>query len=243
VTRILDVDLDFFVHGVEHFVDLDDLTRLDDGEYEAWSLDEASAFLTDQCGVAEPLPGWAIERHGEAFDVWRRALTEGSIKSPLSITHVDAHADLGLGEPVHVEIMSELMFLPVEVRAAQASRVTDGSYLAFACAAGWISDLTYVFNDEGGEDLHPYHMKDWDPRAPALQFKAVQREDLLSLVGKPPEERPVARVDSEIPFRHMNWREFRAEVPFDAIVICRSPNFTPPSADRIYEMVRDRYLR
>lgn len=207
------------------------------------SLEDASAFLKYQCGLTEPLPGWAIERHGEAFELWRQALTSGTIKGPLSVTHIDAHADLGLGEPVHLEIMGELMFLPVEHRAAQATRVTDGSYLAFACASGWISDLTYVHNDDGGEDLHPYHMKDWDPQATALQLKAVKREHLLGVTATEPDERPVVRMDPEIPFHHMNWREFRAQSPFDAMVICRSPNFTPASADSIYDMICSRYLR
>ncbi len=65
--RILDVDLDFFVDAVAHFRDLNDLSRLSDEEYSAWPVEDAAAFLSDQCGLSGPLPGWAIERHGEAF--------------------------------------------------------------------------------------------------------------------------------------------------------------------------------
>lgn len=243
VTRILDIDLDFFVRPTAHFVNLDDLTRLDDHDYRVWSPEAAIAFLVDRCRLTEPLPGWAVERHGEAFDLWGRAIAQGAISAPFSLTHVDAHADLGLGEAVHVEIMTELMFMPVEARAARATRVTDGSYLAFACAAGWVSDLTYVHSDDGGDDLMPYHMKDWNANATALQFKAVDPERLSFVTYRSPEERRVEQVDPEIPFAHMNWRDFRAEVPFDAIVICRSPNFTPASADDVYKAICDRFLQ
>jgi hypothetical protein len=243
VMRILDVDLDFFVHPVAHFRNLDDLSRLSDDEYDVWPLDEASAFLADQCGLSGRLPGWAIERHGEAFRHWHEAIASGRLKAPFSVVHVDAHADLGLGEPVHEEIMGELLFMPVDQRAKAASRVTDGSYLAYACAAGWFADLTYVHSTEKCQDLHPYHMKNWDVEESSLQLKAVQRSNLNGMTGKPRGQRPVEHLDPEIPFRRQFWRGFQAEDAFDAIVICRSPNFTPPAADHLYDMICDRYVK
>lgn len=241
VDRILDVDLDFFVRGVAHWRSLDDLSRLSDDEYDVWSLEEVSAFLRDQCGLGAPLPGWAIERHSEAFGEWQQAMADGSLDPPFSITHVDAHADLGLGEPVHLEIMSELMFMPVDQSAEAARRVTDGSYLAYACAAGWVADLTYVHNTDTCEDLHPHHMKNWDRYAAALQLKAVRRSHLVSATK--PEQWPVEHLDPEIPFRHLHWRDFQADRPFDAMVICRSPNFTPPAADQIYDLICQDYIK
>src|SRR5690606_26652283 len=105
VHRILDVDLDFFVQPVANFRNLDDLSRLSDDEYDVWPLDDVSAFLTERCGLSGPLPGWAIERHGDAFRLWQQAVKAGSIETPFSVTHVDAHADLGLGESNYMEIM------------------------------------------------------------------------------------------------------------------------------------------
>lgn len=243
MNRILDVDLDFFVQPVAHFRNLDDLSRLSDDEYDVWSLDEVSAFLTEQCGLRAPLPGWAIERHGEAFQLWEQAVNAGSIEAPFSVTHVDAHADLGLGESNYVEIMSELMFMPVEQRAEAAERVTDGSYLAYACAAGWVADLTYVHNTEKCKDINHYHMKNWDPEEEALQLKAIKQAQLSGVIWTPPEERPVEHLGPEIPFQRMYWRDFQANGLFDAMVICRSPNFTPPAADQIYDMICDEYVK
>jgi len=96
-------------------------------DYPVWTVDQAAAFLLDQCGLEGPLPGLAVERHGEAFGRWGAALSNGKIDAPLTVTHVDAHADLGLGESVHMEIMGELLFEPMAHRAQSATRITDGS--------------------------------------------------------------------------------------------------------------------
>lgn len=47
--RVLDLDLDFFVHGVAHFRDFH-ARRLDAHEFPAWDVDEALAFLRERCG-------------------------------------------------------------------------------------------------------------------------------------------------------------------------------------------------
>ncbi len=243
MTRVLDIDLDFFVRGVRHFVDLDDLTRPDPAEYAVWSIDEALQFLQTRCGLSRPLPGWAIERHGEAFRIWGNGLAAGTLRGPLSVTHVDAHADLGLGEAAHVEIMTKLMHMSPGSRAEHATRVSDGSYLAYACACEWVSDLTYVHSDEGGRDLHTFHLKGWHPSADALQFKALTASQLDNVTRLERPERPATHLGPEIPFRHMNWRSYTADEPFDVIVVCRSPNFTPITADPLYDRICSRFLR
>jgi len=50
VQSILDLDLDFFVHGAIHMPPDEDGWRPDGAEYPAWTLDETVSFLEDQCG-------------------------------------------------------------------------------------------------------------------------------------------------------------------------------------------------
>lgn len=64
--RVLDVDLDFFLDGVATMVS-DDGPRLSDDDYRVCSIEEAPAFLRDQCLLSGRLPGWVIEHHDEAF--------------------------------------------------------------------------------------------------------------------------------------------------------------------------------
>lgn len=73
-------------------------------------------FLEHQCGLAAKLPGFAVEHHGELFDRWRDAIQIGVLRPPLAVTHVDAHADLGLGDAGYIYLLTTLVHLPLEER-------------------------------------------------------------------------------------------------------------------------------
>jgi hypothetical protein len=62
VTRILDLDLDFFLRGVEHWRAAGS-GRLDACDYPPWSNQDAVAFLRDRCKLVDPLPGFVVENH------------------------------------------------------------------------------------------------------------------------------------------------------------------------------------
>jgi len=51
--------------------------------------------------------------HDEAFFTWRPWLEDGSLVAPFAVVHVDAHADMGLGDAGYVSLMSELLASPV----------------------------------------------------------------------------------------------------------------------------------
>jgi hypothetical protein len=70
----------------------------DPTEHPVWLTDEALAFLTERSGLRRALPGFVTENHGELFPRWRSAIAEQLLVPPFHVTHVDAHADLGLGD-------------------------------------------------------------------------------------------------------------------------------------------------
>lgn len=113
--RVLDLDLDFFLYGAAHGVDSAD-SRLDPEEYPPWPLDHAIDFLVEQCLLTERRPGFVVEHHNEIFYRWGEALERGQMTAPLEVVHVDAHADLGVGDTAYAYVMSELAFEPVEDR-------------------------------------------------------------------------------------------------------------------------------
>lgn len=245
--RVLDLDLDLFVHGVEHFRSSDD-DRLDPDDYRPWSVDEAIAFLTENCGLRARLPGAVVEHHGELFGKWRAAIAGGHLRAPFEVTHADAHADLGLGDAGYMYLMSELLYSPPEERLhpnggtlGREYGLEDGNYLIFALACRWLARLTYVMNDETPRDIMPLVMQGFDPDASSLQLAAVPVDDLRALVPRVDQLVPDF-VEPAVPFQKMRWQEFHAEHPFDAVCLARSPGFTPEGCDAIFDEIRARFI-
>lgn len=240
--RLLDLDLDFFVNGVAHWRGRDD-DRLDAEAYPPWSIDEAMAFLRDQCGLSRRLPGVTVEHHGDLFFRWRDAIEAELLIPPFSITHVDAHADLGLGDAGYKYLMTDVLFRDVEDRADPEPgphKMSDGNFLAFAIACRWISEVVYVYNKGGGSDLLYYHMENFDLSSNHVELKAVRVEELKRAVG---DRRPeITSTEPKVPITQTRWQDFTTSDPFDAVCLARSPSFTPGSADEIFDAIRETFI-
>lgn len=242
--RVLDLDLDFFVHGVEHWRDRD-AGRLDADDYPARSVDEALDFLQGRCGLTGRLPGFVVEHHGELFARWRDAIDGGVLQPPFHVTHVDAHADLGLGDAGYVHLMSDLLFRDPQDRRDPGEHLADGNYLLFAIGCRWLSGLDYVYNrnelpGEGPGDLMPYAMEGYRPDAEHIELPVFTRGQIDDLLfGGRPE--PVRR-EPRVPFRALPFRQYRASAPFDLICLARSPEYTPATCDPIYDAIREQFI-
>ena len=107
--RILDLDLDFFVRPVHNWMPSEE--RLSESEYTCASPDEVEAFLEQQCGLSKTdrIPGRLCEEHVEAFDTWSEWIAAGTLTTPFEVVHVDAHADMGLGDSSYIYLLDELL--------------------------------------------------------------------------------------------------------------------------------------
>lgn len=236
---VLDLDLDFFVHDVAHFRDFQ-AGRLDDDEFPAWHVDEALSFLRERCRLTSRLPGIVVEHHGERFARWRDAIETGVLSAPFSVTHVDAHADLGLGDAGYVDLLTRVVHLPVRERRDPGPALGDGNFLAFAAACRWLSDLTYVYNHEGGgDDVMSYVMDNFDSHAAHVRLPALTKAQLEQLPFDKPQ--PVG-LEPPIPFTQVAGPQFSAPKEFDVVCLCRSPAFTPPAADAVFDAIRDVFI-
>src|SRR5690242_18621207 len=103
--RVPDIDFDFFVVQVVHWPPTG--TRPDPKEHLVWSDADALAFLRNRCGLQGRRPGFVAENHAELFPLWRAAIAHGTLVPPFHVTHVDAHADLGLGDVGYVYLLTE----------------------------------------------------------------------------------------------------------------------------------------
>jgi len=214
--RILDLDLDFFLIDAAILRGPDD-GRLDGADFPPWRLEQVLAFLQDQCGLGEPLPGFVVENHGELFPRWREAIEAGQLKVPFHVTHVDAHADLGLGDSGYVYLMTSLLFEEPENRrhpTAGEGALADGNYLAFAIACRWLAGLVYVFNEGGGgKDALLYVLEGLDPQARNIQLAAVRSRQELSENLLTPKKLTIEHLEPRVPFTTTDWKDFRADHP------------------------------
>jgi hypothetical protein len=243
--RVLDLDLDFFVHGTASWRGFDD-PRLDPEEFPPWELTEAMAFLEERCHLLSTLPGCAVEHHGAVFGLWREALLAGVLTAPFHVTHLDAHADLGMGELGHMYLLTEFLeqaprgrWYPRESRDPYEEAMTDGSWLAFAVGCRWISDLTIC---PGGGDIHPYIMEDWNPRSGTIQMARLTKDELKHLKGLEKPGIAEHQLEPPVPLTLSTSEDFVAPEAFDFIFLARSPAFTPSQSDPIYEAIRERFI-
>lgn len=259
--RVLDLDLDFFLHRVDHFRDGAD-DRADAYDAPPWPLDDAIAFLTERCQLDGRRPGFVVEHHNELFYRWGKAIEAGRMTTGLEVVHVDAHADLGMGDAAYAYLVGELAFSPIEdryptlLRRRPASRkemldlsnnaLTDGNWLMFALACGWISSLTYVttsgqrlLDDGRPGDLPLVLMKDFDRQADHLQVVATREEVMRWFRGRPS---VIEQRDPAVPFSTADRRDYQAADPFDVVCLTRSPQYTPVEADATFDAIVERFI-
>lgn len=247
MTRVLDIDLDFFVHGSVSGVDPEG-PRLDPREYPPWSLDDTLDFLYHRCLLSGPLPGVVVERHGELFERWRDAISNAGLALPLSVTHIDAHADIGQGDNAYTYVLSDLLRQPVAERAdtaVRSGRIGDGNYLLFAIASQWVGDLTYVYNSRGPgrpTDLLNCILKDFDFDARHVQLACMDRDQVEHTLWPGPPRPVVHFLEPEVPFEHLPWPSYQAQEPFDHICLARSRAFTPRQSDKLFDEIRRRFI-
>lgn len=242
MTRVLDVDLDFFVQPVAHWVS-DEGARLPEADYETISVDNALAYLRGPCRLAGRLPGWVIEHHDEAFERWRSGIESALLKPPFHVTHLDAHADLGLGDSGYLHILTHVMRLPVGERSSPENLVPElnfSNWLAFAVASRWVGELVYVFPPGGGGDLFPLYTT---ANGNDLQLMPWTRAQIDQRLHGGFRETPVEGVaEPVVPVRQIRAEEFTGDGEYDAIVLCRSPGYTPASADKLFDAILDEFI-
>lgn len=240
--RFLDLDLDTFLNTVAH---RPEGGRLDSNSYKPWSERRVRHFLEQRCGLstAAPIKGWFVEDHDGAFDVMRDLVEGGS--GALDVVHVDAHADLGMGDPSWVDMIVHVAKPLAERR--QPKRADEGlnlgSWLAYALAAEFIADLTYVYPRGWGKDLPPLYFPGGNTAAGTVEMKAYVRAD-LPMMGSTPDYHalyhlPPDVVLAPVPFRMVALDAYTNPAPFDVALLCRSPDYTPETSERLIPVIDD----
>ncbi len=215
-------------------------------KYHPWSEEEVRRFLEDQCGLskAKKVLGRIVERHDGAFLFWRELIEKDELQIPFVVVHVDAHADLGLGDKSWKYIMGELLHKPVKERwypkEDVGSSLNPANYLAFALACRWINKLVFVIHPYWRYDLVTFYFKDYYVPTGQLQLKMYDKKKLNRKYKKKfYETTPDALEPLIVPLERVRLWNYKNKEPFSLIVLSQSPGFTPKSADDLIPVFKE----
>lgn len=239
--KVLDIDLDYFLNDIA-------LHRTDSGnrlssEYVPWGESEVRSFLELKCGLSlhRKLKGKIIRHHDESFNIWRDMHLNDEINNGLEVTHIDAHADLGLGDSGWVEIMTDLLHKDVDDRV-YPKKISCGNYLAYAIACRWIKKLTYVTHPEWSDycDIPWLLMKGFEDSSGAIQLKKYEKgtvPDVMNIKKIQP-----LSLEPEVPFNIVSNTDYKTSEQYEYLIIAQSPGYTPKSSDSLLELFKEYML-
>ncbi|MHC2068794.1 peptide arginase family protein [Bremerella sp. T1] len=238
--NLLSIDLDYFVTPRCLFPLSG--TRPDDSQYQIRATNEIEEFLKTKCLLCSerPTAGIIAEDHDKAFDAIKKWIENGELKAPFRLVHLDAHADLGMGDSGYIEIVSEILHRDISSRSSDLESLCPGNWLAYAIANRWIGEVVflrdkYCSRDEY-DDLLPCYFcssNDWS----ILQMRPLNEEQLWKIR----EDRHIcSEVESEEP--EVNWIQiqepnFKLHQNPERVFVCRSPRYSPPKADDLFNFI------
>lgn len=227
--RVLDLDMDFFLTAPCPLAEFGE--RPDESSAQAYSDEEIIRFFEEQCGLSRehPVPGAIFDTHDKALDFWQARLSDGRLKAPFEVVHVDTHSDLAFGPPGTGYVMNVVLSRPVVQRPSietyrNGRELDEANYLLYALAFRWISKLTYVRNPKSHQDI-PKQLLNEDGNILLRSYISAMMEGMN---GREP----------LVPFEVVHdYRSF-ARTGYDFVTMAQSPRYSPKSADRIMELLR-----
>ena len=230
MTRVLDIDLDFFLSRPCPFAPEGERPSVTAAE--PWSESAVRAFLEENLHLdrARPIPGRVFPTHDGALFFWRDRIQAGLLTPPFHVTHIDAHTDLGIGDKGHTFVRNSVLCRPVASRVdpegyRAARQLNEANYLVFALAFRWLSGLDNVRIPTSLPDL-PRDLCTEDGRA--LQLKSAFPALFEVRYGREP----------AVPFLETtNGREYIAPAPFDLLSLAISPRYAPATADALIPII------
>lgn len=236
MVRVLDIDLDFFLADCCPLAPAGARPEL--LGHEPWDEAAVVDFLERQCGLdaKRPLPGAIVTTHDEALRLWSERRKSGVWTEPFSVTHIDAHSDLGIGRPGPGFVLNTVLAQSPAVRADLAryyaqKQLDEANYLLFALAFRWIASLDNVRNPKSRPDIPPQILL--PGRTDAIRLTSFVARFLEEKNGPEP----------VVPFHvYDDYRTFSTPAPYDYMTVAISPRYAPREADALLP-VFSRYLQ
>lgn len=258
--NILDIDLDFFAYSrVTHRTD-DERDR--PNHLEPWKESEVRRILEERfsLNLGRKLPGIRCIHHDEVFAHCRSLISEGRMLAPFRLVHVDAHADLGLGDCSYEYILRDLIRFPLDERRnpnrGGLSGLGFGNFLAFAVANRWISRLDFIINRNWSDDIHPClltkkSLRYWRSLDIPIYGSHSLEIELLAIDDKGWEQfsggtdiqdAGINNGEPVVPFDIISEEDIGnrySGFEWDLIFLTQSPGYTSESADLLLDVIEE----
>lgn len=243
--RILSIDIDYFVTPTVHDGSLRQIRRLNKRTYQVDSIPMVKQLLY-RCGLDSQrrVPGVFVRHHVAAFDVirWLRQMAWFIDE----LVHVDAHSDLGLGDPGYVYLLTKLAHQPLQKRQNPKrgwKYLNLANWLPFVVANEWVKNIAFLPKDGCMSDSHPAYFRELIlPSSTRLEIRKATEDDVGTMVGSDSVLRTQAfdrvPVVASARFRICDPLAFTCDPP-DFVIVCQSPQFTPRTADAVIELCRE----
>lgn len=233
--RVLDIDLDFFLADCCPLAARGERPVL--AGHEPWTAAEVRAFLENNCLLSKdhPIPGRVFETHDGVLRYWVELMDRGELIAPFHVSHVDAHSDLGIGQPGPGYVLYNVLSLPPERRLEldrfyRERKLDEANYLLFALAARIVGSLENVRRSFSREDV-PRQILTPDGGHIRLPQSFP---DLFEKANGP---------EPCIPYReYKEDGSFLAAAPYDFASLAISPRYAPKEADELISVFQE-YMR
>jgi hypothetical protein len=243
--RILNIDLDFFLSDIRYSPR--NRLRPTAKDFKPWPPEAVHDFMERNCGLdpAVRLPGILVKTHDEVFDIWKKQIQTGQLKTPFDVVHIDAHADLGLGDASYTYILGDLLHaLPSDRQDPKRGGSTglhEGNYLAFAVACRWLRTLTYVYHPARRNDLPRFLFRGHDTATKLIELACYRPEDATRLASVKTSPAPLS-MEPAVPMNIVSKNDFRERDGFAFGYVSLSPLYTPKEAEVLVPVI-GRYVR
>ncbi|MBI5731363.1 MAG: UPF0489 family protein [Ignavibacteriales bacterium] len=243
--KILDIDLDFFLDKVAYNRNLFSEERLPSRYYKPWKIQNVITFMNNNCSLkGRKIQGKYFIHHHEVFHFLKNlCINSGKVE----IDHIDAHADIGLGDTSYEYISNELLSYSVKKRLerivcnGKGKNLTPGNYLAYAISCRWINKLNYIHPVNEGNDLAWFHFKDFTPSSNIIQMKHLSVRDINTVLTSDlcnaiQSIQPYS-YEPEIPFQKISATDFNSDGNYNYVLLTKSPGFTPIESDKLIPVI------
>lgn len=258
--NILDLDLDFFLTSRTTNKPFngdraDDLTP--------WSHDVVRAFLENTLGLNKTgkIKGAFLTEHVEVYDSWKKLIESKKLTTPFNLYHVDAHADLGMGDGSWSRILKDLLKLSPLDRTTPSRGglfgLSSGNFIAYAIANHWINEISFIVCENWRDDIpiQLFDQKSWDywisldlPKRGNhelyIEFLRLndESEKRYSYHDEPIHEIGERIGEPKVKFNIIdsnNSDTMLNDVQWDFLFLTQSPSYTPKSADALIPLIRE----
>lgn len=247
--NILDLDLDFFLNKVSAWGLTGSSERLPSDSYTPWSSEEVEEFLLHNCDLSKEnkKPGKLLIHHDELYAEVKKLVQSGKTNK-VNIDHVDAHADLGLGDLCYKYLFFNLLRKTVKKRYDHDPNIPDiqkmgpGNFLLYMIANRWIEELNYVHLSEECDDLNYIYFKNRSTSSGIIKLRVYCKNQIPADFNPDHDmqfmkDTNPCKFEKDVPLITTHYKAFISTKKYDYIFLTQSPSHTPIESDELIPII------